>query len=411
MSKTIDINLEIIDKISENCLNESKDGVAGKIDDMKTKIKSLRDLLDDVSGLTYRKMDSYLEDVSSEIDGIENNVHDLGKGASKYYDRMSDIDTVLDESINVFVSEEISKFQSHYMHNGGHHTTIKNIKRPLSGITNLSISGVNQEQLRNLNTTIQTEVDSLFSLLDSMEDTITEANKNLKIVEDFKKKDYYESFHIGVAVAVAVGITIVTAPLEFIILGGEAGAIALLALDAAIVGGTTAVKSTYTNHKNGSDWSEAAVDGTVDGVKAAAGTFAVGSVIKVGKSTIKSPDIKLSGTEANIDSKAKGTFKTELDSKGTTKNATVNKGSKEESIDEILGDSSHAQDKGIDLINKVYNEDFVTDVSKEGLVAAKDEIIDDLNYNVAEDLGIDEEDVTVQQELEELISIVSDMRG
>lgn len=59
----------------------------------------------------------------------------------------------------------------------------------------------------------------------------------------------------------------------------------------------------------------------------------------------------------------------------------------------------------------MYNEDFATDVSKDGLSAIKDEVLEDLKYSVAEDLGIDEEEVTVQQELEEFISIVSDMRG
>lgn len=254
MSKTIDINLEIINKISENCINESENGIAGKIDDMKAQIKSIRNLLDDVSGRVYKNLDNYLDDISSEVDGIENNVHDLGKGASKYYERMSDIDTVIDDSANVFVSEEISKFQSHYKHNGGYHTSVKNIKCSLSGLTNLNISGVNQEQLKNLNATIETEVDSIFSLLDSMTDTITEANKNLKVVEDFKKKDYYESFHIGVAVGGAITLTIVAAPLEFVILGGEASVIAALSLDAAITGVTTAVKSTYKNHRDGSEW-------------------------------------------------------------------------------------------------------------------------------------------------------------
>lgn len=410
MSKTIDINLSTIEDISKSCL-DGNGGVADKVDDLQDQIKGIRELLDDVNGLTFRRMDNYLDDVSSEIRGIENNVHDLGKGARKYYKRMSDIDTIIDESQNVFVSEEISKFQSRYKHTGSYTSSIGNIKRAIGGLRSLNISGVNQAELSNLNNLLTSEVDSIISLLDSMSNTISEANKNLKTVEDIKSKDYYESFHIGVAVGAAIVLTIVAAPLEAVVLGAEATVLATLAFDAAFAAGTTAVKSTYTNHRDGSNWVEAGATGTVDGVKAGAGTLTIGSVIGVSKSSLKNVDGMDAASHADVNTKSKTKFKDEIDSKRTTKKANVNKETKSETVKDIKGTNSKNVEKDIDWLDKVYGDDFVSEVSKEGLSAAKDEIISDLKYGISEELNIDEEDVTVKQELEELISIVSEMRG
>lgn len=124
-----------------------------------------------------------------------------------------------------------------------------------------------------------------------MKNLFDDAFENVKVIKDYRDDEYHDALNIGIKVGIGALVAVGTVALGAFILPASAALVTVIAVEAGITMAGTAVIQSAKNYRDGYDTSEAIVDGSVDGIKAGATYFTVGSIMSVKPSSAK-PKVK-----------------------------------------------------------------------------------------------------------------------
>lgn len=309
MTKILDINLGQINEIKMECASGGV--VSNDLDELQSLLSDTQDLIGLGSGLAYRKLEELMAEIDDNVRGIANNIEDLGHGCEKYYNKMIGLGKpITSYDDNMMVSDDLGEVKKKYK-SSGYQADLKDAKSIASTINDnvhLSLGSgiiVDHAKLKNFNASVEVYCDRIKNNFDQIDYSIEQTYDKLEDVEDFKSHEYNEVVNIGAKIIVATGIAVATTVVAAALLPEAACVAAVIATEAAVTAAGTAVVSGAKHYYNGSDVKEAAVEGSVDGVKAGA-TSALfaglgkvksnGKAVKAGKSTLSNKEVFSSKT-------------------------------------------------------------------------------------------------------------------